>query len=178
MGKKEYIIQFSGLSVGNHEFEFTITDKFFEQFEDSEVTRGNIAVNATLVKQNHLMQILFNMEGTVGIACDRCLKDFDFPIDISEILVVKHGNVDESTDEILVIPEGSAEIQLSQYLYEYIMVSLPARRVPCELDETLFECDAETLEKLKQISVSEERSEDVELNPLWMQLNKLKDNKN
>lgn len=177
-GKKEYILQFSGLPVGNHEFEFKITDTFFEQFEDSEIRTGDIAVVATLVKQNNLMQILFDLQGTVGIACDRCMKDFDFPIEISEKLVVKHGNPDESNEEILAIPEGASEIQLSHYLYEYIMVSIPARRVPCELDETLFECDAETLKKLNEISTSEERKEDEELNPLWMQLNKLKENKN
>jgi uncharacterized protein len=177
-GKKEYILQFSGLSVGNHEFEFKITDAFFEQFDDSEISTGSIAVIATLVKQNNLMQLLFDLQGTVGIACDRCMKDFDFPIDISEKLVVKHGNPEESTDEILVIPEGASEIQLSHYLYEYIMVSIPARRVPCEIDKTLFECDAETLKKLNEISTSEEKEGDVEINPLWMQLNKLKDNKN
>ncbi|MDI9339466.1 MAG: DUF177 domain-containing protein [Sediminibacterium sp.] len=177
MGKKEYIIQFSGLSIGNHEFEFKITGTFFEQFEDSEIERADIAVKATLVKQNYLMQLLFDIEGTVGIACDRCLKDFDFPVEMTEKLVVKHGNPDESNDEILVIPEGASEIQLSQYLYEYIMVSIPARRVPCEIDEEQFKCDTETLQRLNQISTSEERS-DEELNPLWVQLNKLKDNKN
>ncbi len=177
MGKKEYIIQFSGLEVGKHEYQFKITDTFFEQFEDSEIARANLLVDATLVKQNYLMQLLFTIEGTVGVACDRCLKDFDFPVEIAEKLVIKHGNPAESNDEILVIPEGAAEIQLSHYLYEYIMVSIPARRVPCELDKDQFICDTETLNRLNQISTSEERS-DEETNPLWVQLNKLKHNKN
>ena len=37
MGKSEYIIQFGGLTVGIHEYEFEVNDKFFRKIEESEV---------------------------------------------------------------------------------------------------------------------------------------------
>jgi len=178
MGKSQYIIQFGGLPVGLHEFEFDVNDTFFSKFENSEFEKASLHVNATLTKQNNLLQLHCSITGTVGIACDRCIKYFDFPIEAEEDLVIKHGNTDESTDEILVIPEGQEEFDVSHYLYEYIMLAIPARRVPCELDETQFICDYATLDKLNNITTSEPAKEDETNNPMWEQLNKIKFNKN
>ena len=114
MGKSQYIIQFGGLSMGEHQFEFDIRDTFFEQFSESEITRANIQVKALLIKQNSLMHILFNFEGTVGLACDRCLVDYDCPISGDEKLVIKHGDPEESNDEIVVLREGLEEVEIGR----------------------------------------------------------------
>lgn len=174
MGKSQYIIQFAGLPVGIHEFEFDVTDKFFKSIESSEIQRADLHIVAILTKQNNLLQMSFEINGTVGIECDRCLKDFDLPIEASENLVIKHGNPDESTDEILVIPEGEDQFDIAHYIYEYIVLALPVRKVPCEIDEENFQCDYETLEKLNNISSDSKQNEPI--NPLWEQLNKLKKN--
>jgi uncharacterized protein len=67
MGKSQYKIQFGGLSMGEHQFEFEIKNKFFEQFSESEITEADIQVKAKLVKQNTLMHILFTFDGTVKL---------------------------------------------------------------------------------------------------------------
>ncbi len=178
MGKSHYIVQFGGLSVGVHEFEFDVTDSFFKSIENSEIETANVQVKATLTKQNNLLQMHFEINGLVGIACDRCLKEFGFPVETEENLVIKHGNPEESTDEILVISEGNEEFDVSHYLYEYISLALPARRVPCELDETLFKCDTQMLEKLNELAIDSDKTEEEPNNPMWEQLNKIKFNKN
>ncbi|WP_317898938.1 YceD family protein [Aurantibacillus circumpalustris] len=178
MGKSQYIIQFGGLPVGLHDFEFDVNDSFFNRVENSEVQKADIQVDATLTKQNNLLQMHFNIYGTVGVDCDRCLKAFDFPIDAEGDLVIKHGKPEESTDEILVIPEGDEEFDVSHYLYEYIILAIPARRVPCEIDEKSFKCDYETLNKLNNLITDSEEGSESENNPMWEQLNKIKFNKN
>ncbi len=177
MGKSQYILKFGGLPTGVHEYTFEITGTFFNGTEYSEISRAGIVVNARLTKQNNLMQIHFELQGTVGIECDRCLKDFDFPIHANEDLVIRHGKPSESTDEILVVPEGQDEVDISHYLYEYITLALPARRVPCELDEERFECDEDTLKRLEDLS-HEGAQDNNENNPMWEQLSKIKYNKN
>lgn len=172
MGKKQYIVKFAGLPVGTHEFEFEIDGKFFEQFADNEIQKADIHVVLTLVKQNHLMQLQFSISGTVNLSCDRCLIDYDFPIESHEELVLKFGDPDESTDQILAINEGDAGADVSHYLFEYIILALPNRRVPCEIDDEV-ECDEETRQKLEENSVQE-----TEPNPVWEKLNKIKFNKN
>lgn len=178
MGKSQYIVQFGGLPVGVHEFEFGVDTKFFQSIENSEIEKADINVKALLTKQNNLLQMHFSVAGTVALDCDRCLKNFDFPVEAEEDLVIKHGNTSESTDEILVIPEGQDEFDVSQYLYEYIILSIPARRVPCELDEEKFKCDYETLNRLKDMEADPEEEGPQPNNPLWEQLNKIKFNKN
>ena len=143
--------------------------------ENSEIQSGDVNITATLTKQNHLLQMHFNFEGTVKVDCDRCLKEFDFPVEGEENLVIKYGNPDESNDEILVIEEGCEEFDVSHYIYEYIILAIPARRVPCELDEKEFECDKETRDKLDKLtSDSDEKESENSNNPLWEQLNKIK----
>jgi uncharacterized metal-binding protein YceD (DUF177 family) len=176
MGKSQYIIQFGGLPVGIHEFEFDVNDKFFQSIENSEVQNADVHVLATLTKQNNLLQMEFAVKGVVGIDCDRCLKAFGFPIEAHEKLVIKNGDPIESTDEILVIKEGEAEFDVAHYIYEYIVLALPVRKVPCEIDKEQFECDYETLEKLESISSETEKKDSETVNPMWEQLKKLKKN--
>ena len=95
MGKSQYKIQFGGLSFGEHQFEFEVNEKFFEQFSDSELTSAKISVKANLIKQNSLMHVLFSFEGVVKLSCDRCLIDYNCPISGNEKLVVK--GLDETT---------------------------------------------------------------------------------
>ena len=173
MGKSQYIIQFGGLPVGLHEYEFDVNDAFFKNFDSSEVDTADLKVKAVLTKQNNLLQMHVAIEGTVGLDCDRCMKNFNFPIEAEENLVIKHGNPEESTDEILVIPEGTEEFEIAHYIYEYVTLAIPARRVPCELDEDLFKCDEAMLEKLETLSSSSE-VEEVTKNPMWEKLNKIK----
>jgi uncharacterized metal-binding protein YceD (DUF177 family) len=179
MGKSQYIIQFGGLPVGVHDFEFEVGDKFFNKIENSEVEKADIRVKAKLTKQNNVLQMHFSIGGTVGVECDRCLKYFNYPIEAEENLVIKHGNPAESTDEILVIPEGQEVFDVAHYLYEYLVLAVPARRVSCELDETSFKCDYEMLNKLDALaSEPDENTGDEAGNPIWEQLNKIKFNKN
>lgn len=174
MGKSQYKIQFGGLPIGEHQFEFEIDNKFFEQFNDTEITRAQINVVATLIKQNSVMQILFDFEGTVGLACDRCLIDYDCPISGHEKLIIKHGNTDETNDELLVLPEGLDEANVSQYLFEYIETAIPFRKVPCEDEDIEIDCDEETLKKFNELKIDEEPSP----NANWDKLKNIKFNNN
>jgi uncharacterized protein len=178
MGKSQYKIQFGGLAVGEHQFEFEVNDSFFVQFSDSEIKHANIQVIANLVKQNNLMHILFSFEGVVKLSCDRCVIDYDCPISGNEKLVVKHGNTDESNDDILVLKEGLEEIDFTQYLYEYIELAIPSRKVPCEDEEYEIdvECDQETLAKFNEYKI--EVIEKKEVDPKWDKLKNIKFNNN
>lgn len=173
MGKKQYIVKFAGLPFGTHEFEFSVNGTFFEQFIDSEITEADLRVVIVLVKQNNVMQLEFDISGTVNLDCDRCLIAYDFPVEASEKLMLRFGNPAESTDEIMVVNESDGQADISHYLFEYVTLALPSRRVPCEIDED-FECDLETLNKLSENTVPEEEK----TNPIWDKLNKLKINKN
>lgn len=173
MGKTKYIIKTGGLPVGTHEFEFEVTGAFFKENEANDILDANINVQAELLKQNNVLQLSFDISGTVEMECDRCLKEYNFPIHAEEKLVVKYGNPKDSDDEVLVVPEGETDLNVTQQIYEFVLTALPNRKVPCEIDED-FKCDEEVLSKLNENSTTEEN----ENNPLWDKLNKIKLNKN
>lgn len=174
-GRSAYIIQFGGLPVGVHEFNFPITGTFFKDYPDSGIEAADVEVTVLLTKQNNVLQLAFNIEGTVDVDCDRCIKTFGYPVGASGELVVKHGRPEDSNDEILFIPEGEEQVDVAQYLYESIVLALPARRVPCELDAERYVCDFETLGRLGDFAPDGEQEPK---NPMWEQLSKIKNNKN
>ena len=174
MGKKRYVLQLSGLSFGSHTFEFRVNDSFFEDLEQTEIEKANIDVEVEVIKQNNVTTLKLKLNGTVGLPCDRCLKEFDFPIESEDQLFVKNGNTEESNETLLVLPEGETEVDLSQILYELITLAIPSRRVPCEIDKKIYKCDNETLQRLGDVSIEEEPSDE---NPLWDELKKIKFNK-
>jgi len=155
MEEKQFMIRLNGLAVGKHLYEFEVNDSFFEGREYSEIEGAKVDVKLELVKQNSLIQLNFTLGGTVQTACDRCTKSYQVTIDAYEEMFLKHGEVDEEhPDNVLVISFGENELDISQPLYEFISLALPARRVPCEEDPA-FKCDEETLKKLNTISTDE-----------------------
>ena len=176
MGKRQYLIQFGGLPVGTHEFEMELGKKFFEELQHEELLGGEVKANIEVVKQNNVLTLNFHLTGSVEITCDRCAKQVPLPIDITEKIIVKNGDETESTDEIAVLPPGETEIDVSHFLYEFIMLALPIKRVPCEVDENVA-CDFDALNKLEEIETEEEK-EEQNTNPVWDKLKNIKINEN
>lgn len=123
---KKYSIPYKGLSVGSHTFEFEVDDRFFQAFESSEIQRGHGKVNVVLEKQNRLMSLTFDMLGEVEVACDRCLEEFMLPFTYHGTLQVRFSETEQESDgEILWISPQEPQLELAQYIYESIHLSLP-----------------------------------------------------
>ena len=165
---KEYIIQFVGLSVGSHLYEFNISDKFFESLDYSEIKQGDIQVKLTLLKQSSMMILQFEIGGTVKINCDRCTAEYDLPIQGDYKLIVKVGGSETGNedDDIITIAANEHELDLSQYLYEYIALSLAIKRAHPDNDEGEATCDKEMIKKLKDFLIEEEKKENLN-DPRW-----------
>lgn len=170
---KEYKIQFAGLSIGSHDFEFEIDDSFFETLDYSEVKKGNIHVAIKLLKQSTMLVLEFTLSGTVRLNCDRCGELFDLPVKGENRLIVKLGGSDTSAedDDIVTVGPTEHEIELSQYIYEYIALSIPIRRIHPDDANGNSGCDPKVIEKLNDFLVDEpEQTSD----PRWDQLKNIK----
>lgn len=165
---KEYIIQFVGLSVGEHLYDFHISDKFFESLDYSEIKQGDINVKLTLLKQSSMMIFHFEISGTVKINCDRCTAEYDLPIEGNYKLIVKVGGSDTGNedDDIITVAANEHELDISQYLYEYIALSLPIKRAHPDNKKGETTCDKKMLKKLNDFLIEEEKKEDAS-DPRW-----------
>jgi len=166
----EFLIPFIGLKEGIHQFDFKIRNKFFEDFDFTDFQDVKIQVDLVFEKKSTLLELNFNAKGHVTVPCDITTERFDLPIDTSFRLLVKFGpseNLDD--DGILILQHGSHEIQVSQYIYEMIVLSIPQRKVhPGVAEGTL---KSEILEKLKDLHPQEKSPLNV-TDPRW---DKLKD---
>ena len=85
-------------------------------------------------------------------------KMFDLPIKGKMKLVVQFGEeFNNDNDELLIIQHGEHQLDISQYIYEMIVLSVPIKRMhPGIKDGTL---QSEALEKLNQLRVKELKKE-------------------
>ena len=161
-----FVLQFSGLKLGAHNFEFVLEETFFDSCSSFGVTSGNGNAIAVLEKKETMMLLSFNLSASINVLCDRCNDSLTLAVQGSMELIYKFGT-EESLDESLVIlPHDSYQIDLFHPLYELFVVSLPSRFIH-ENDG----CDPEIL---KYLSPSKEEPETKnEIDPRWSALSKL-----
>jgi uncharacterized metal-binding protein YceD (DUF177 family) len=127
-----------------------------------------------------MLELVFKHEGTVNVPCDLTSEDFDLPIQGEMKLLVRFGDTyNNDNEELLVLPFGEFELDIAQYIYEMIALSVPLRRVhPGVQDGSL----TEALERLKELileehkgEVDEDKTQDKEENidPRWDKLKQL-----
>lgn len=166
---REYKIAFRGLGEGKHSFEFVLDKAFFDCFEATKGTEGEINAEVELVKSSLLMEVRINVCGTVKVACDRCLGDLNLDIKGSMNLYVKQSEREEGNDDdFIVLSPDDDFIDLSSYLYEVYMLNYPMRVVHPD-----GECDTEMRDVLDNYIIEED---DKPIDPRWDELKKLINN--
>ncbi len=165
---KEFIIPFFGLKTGKHVFSFEINRSFFEAFENSLLEDASLKVKLELEKMSNMLILEFKSSGTIKVPCDRCGEELDLRHSPSDRIIVKFGDESfEQTDEILVLSHDSHEIDVSQEIYEMIVLNIPNKRV----HKSIKDCDQEVIKKLEELNKAKPERP---ANPRWDALNKLK----
>ena len=175
---KEFLIPFVGLKLGKHQFEFQISNAFFEIFDYDEYQNSDVKVNVVLDKKSTFLEVNFKHKGTVKVPCDLTSEDFDLPIKGKMKLIVRFGEeFNNENEELLILPHGEFEIDLAQYIYEMIVLSVPLRRVHPGIKDGSLKTEA--LTKLNELSVKEIKKENKkeqtqeDIDPRWDKLKQL-----
>ena len=170
---KEYLIPFSGLKIGKHQFDYQLDNTFFKHFDYDEFNDASIKVNIVLEKKTTMLELDFKHKGTVNVPCDVSGEEFDLPIKGKLKLLVKFGDAfNDENEELLILPHGEFQVNVAQYIYESIILSVPLRRVhPGVKDGTL----TDVIEKLESLSPKENKEEQQnnDIDPRWENLKKL-----
>lgn len=166
---KQFVIQFSGLKLGLHEFEFEIGNLFFERFNIEDVTTGNLKVDFSLEKKENSMLFEFSYNGTISTFCDRCLESLEIPVlDNNEIHIKFADETSYENDELIVLGSHEYQIDIAPILYEFISLGIPLRKVHEEKD-----CNQEVINRLA-IADSEAPTDEEDAPSVWDTLKKLK----
>ena len=174
--KIDTVVRFSGLETGRYEYDYTLGNGFFEGFENEELREGKVNFAVVLEKRERLLMFNFAFEGVVKTVCDRCLGELEVPVSGEETLCVKFSNTETSDKEdVVILPEGEHQIDLAQWMYEYVAVRMPIQKVHEE-----GQCDPEMLQYISEEHEPSEEDEvrvlgEGETDPRWDALKALKE---
>jgi uncharacterized metal-binding protein YceD (DUF177 family) len=177
MRLKDFDISFVGLKDGTHQFRYDIDETFFDLFDYSDLGEAKIQVVCDFKKSTTMMELQFNIQGSTVLPCDISNELFSQSIISDLFLVVKFGEFfNDEDDEILILPHGSHKFNVAQYIYEGIVLAVPAKRIHPGIEDGSLSSDA--LERLEALSPGQSNEEESNkaIDPRWDKLKKLKNN--
>lgn len=169
---KEYLIQFVGLKIGKHQFEYQLDKSFFEHFNYDDFNDLSVKVDLILEKKSTMLELHFKHKGTVNVPCDMTSEVFDLPIKGKLRLIVNFGEeFNNDNEELLILPHGEFQVDVSQYIYEMVVLSIPFKRIHPGIKDGTLKTDV--LEKLEALAPKENKEEQEDIDPRWEDLKKL-----
>ena len=128
---RKFDVKIQSLSNNEHLFEFEFNQDLLEHFSDDlemKNTFGKCKLN--IIKSDMMLETSFLITGSTELICDRSLKDFTYSIDLEKKILFKFGDFDEEiSEDMIVIDRNKSIINISNYIYEFVILKIPAKRL-------------------------------------------------
>jgi uncharacterized protein len=113
------------LSEGIHEFELEVKAEEIE-LNNKEFYPYPILLKIVLDKIHDVFRFKINIHTQACYKCDRCLDEFETAFDekVEQIYQLGHSELDED-EEIIILPEGTREIDISKSVQDTFIMSRP-----------------------------------------------------
>jgi len=175
-GLSKYCIDIINLKNQEYQYEFTIDLSFFNQFEECEFENCSLDCFIVLRKTEGFIETNFHIQGQIELECDRSLDKFNHSIDLNKKMVFKFSNEDKEIDiEVELISRNRQNIDMSQYIYEFISMGIPMKKLHPKYNNENQNND-EQLFYSSTVDDSQTVKNKEEIDPRWEALKKLKDN--
>ena len=165
----EYNVDLKGLKAASLSLNFKLDNTFFANIEGEEFQRGTATAVVTVRKNREIFDFTFVINGTVIVPCDRCLDDLEIEVSTENTLRVRLGEEYADDGDVVVIPQQDGDFNLAWYLYEFMVLALPMKRVHAP-----GKCNHEMTGRLKKHSAAvgddAEEAEEQEIDPRWASL--------
>ncbi len=175
--RREYEIAFVGLKPGIHVYEYRVDDKFFIPYGEQDFRNCVADIKLSLDKKTGFMQLRFDIDGAVEANCDRCGNSLPLQLWDEFNIIVKivdepdAMNEQEEDPDVYYISRSESHLYLSDWIYEFINLSIPLQKVCGEDEQGKSKCNPEVLEKLKKM---EEDVKKDSSNTVWKGLEQFK----
>ena len=125
-----YNIDIFKLRNTTHVYDFEVKSSFFKVFEDREITEGKATVIAQIKKSELMLEMNMRIKSKIKLTCDRSLDTYDYQLETNNNIIFKYGdNWEELSDEIVIIPRDEQRINVAQYIYEFIRLAVPMKKL-------------------------------------------------
>lgn len=173
-GLSKYCIDIVNLKNQEYHFEYKIDPSFFQHFEESEIEKCSFDCFIVLRKTDGFIEVNFQIDGTVELECDRSLDKFDHSVNLNRRMIFKFGEEDrEIDDEVEMITKDRQSIDLSQFLFEFISMAIPMKKLHPRYKNEEEDDDGLYFASEKETDLEGEKEE---IDPRWEALKKLRDN--
>jgi uncharacterized metal-binding protein YceD (DUF177 family) len=177
MGRRDYDIAFVGLKPGVHEFDYDITDKFFEAYQQQDFRNCRSDIKLTLDKKNGFMLLKFEIGGSLEVTCDRCGSNIlpvnlwdEFSVVVKLVENPDEMNEQEEDPDVYYISRGESHLHIADWIYEFINLSIPMQRMCAEEEIGSEFCNKEALDMLKKMDDAPKTTDSA----IWKGLEKVK----
>jgi uncharacterized metal-binding protein YceD (DUF177 family) len=156
--RREFDIAFVGLKPGFHHFEYQVDDKFFANYKETDFENCYATVKVTLEKNTSFMMLKFEIGGSVTVVCDRCGNNLpidlwdEFNLVIKQVENPEEMNETEEDPDIFYISRTESHIHMADWIYEFVMLSIPMQRMCREEEMGGPQCNKEILAMLKKMN--------------------------
>ena len=177
--KREFEIAFVGLRQGGHDFTYELNEAFFK--ERGAEYAENIHANVKLLLEKNIgfLILKFSVGGSAEVNCDRCGNFLKVDLWDEFNIVVKTAenpaemNEQEEDADVFYIAKTESHLDVSDWLYEFVMLSIPPQHVCGENETGESLCNAEVLRKLEEMRAKTEEHNAISI---WTGLDKFKEN--
>jgi uncharacterized metal-binding protein YceD (DUF177 family) len=162
------VLPLRNLERRKHRFDLSVEAEFFSGFQNPEIIKGSADISLDVEKFSCFMNVVLTFSGILTVSCDRCLENFDIPVEGENLLSVRFDTEpdnpeEESLDEdIMYVNSEDEEIDLTVYVYESICLALPMRRIHgddengkslCNPEMLKYISNSQTMEKISPFNV-------------------------
>lgn len=175
--RREFEIAFVGLKPGTHEFNYTVDERFFEEYGPQDFQQPQAQIRLLLEKNSSFMLLRFEIGGKAEVSCDRCNNELpiqlfdEFAITVKMVEEPEAMNDQEEDPDVYYISRGESHIDVKNWIYEFINLSIPMQRT-CEYENMDGpHCNPAARDLLNGMRPEEGPKE----NPLWKGLQQFKD---
>ncbi len=172
---REFEIAWQGLKPGPHTYVYDIDDRFMKEREvDESFKDWDAKITLGFDKHESFFMLHFDVDGQVTVPCDRCGDEFKLRLWDEFDLIIKLMGEDaeeiEDEDDVAFIPRSETVIDISSWLYEFLMLSIPLQHIHPDNGDGTSGCNPQALNLLDQLS----EHHDETTNPLWKGLEGIK----
>ena len=128
---KYYQIDLKDLSQATtYKFDYLLDDYFFDCIKGTEVKKGKVNAALSVVRFLTTFELDFQINGMITVTCDRCLEEFEIPVETANRLIVSFGQAyAEISDERIIVSEEEGFINIAWLMYEFIALAIPMKHV-------------------------------------------------
>ncbi|MAJ51204.1 MAG: hypothetical protein CMB82_06285 [Flammeovirgaceae bacterium] len=168
---KSFDINLTRLKNGKHHFQFELIPDFFETFENNLVKKGFGSASLVLDKSESMMTLNFTIKTEILLTCDISLKSYRESLTCKKKHIVKFGLTNEElSDEISTIDSAMQTLNVSSYIYEFVSLEIPMKKVHPNLRN---QERAELAYKDETPSLNSQEKDNA-VDPRWEALKKIK----